>query len=204
MSKIYHIPVNFNQSGYVFNGLIETRKAVEAVGGVLLGYLICKLLPLPSGLVSISIYVFVCLLMGMIGFVGIRGEPISSYLIYRHKWKKIRKKPFIYNPNGEVFAMPTAQVILDEPAIQDALADAWENFTAKFQQKQSDYVLGETFRFAEDPMIARMKNAQEQQSKPQEVPEETIDTTASAELDMDELLMPTKTRKGGMRREKKK
>ena len=38
MAKLYNIPVNFNRSGYVFNGLLETRKAVEAVCGLLIGF----------------------------------------------------------------------------------------------------------------------------------------------------------------------
>jgi hypothetical protein len=161
MAKIYQIPVNFNQSGYIFNGLIETRRAIEAGAGALIGFLICRLLPL-SGIASISVYLFVMLILGALGYFGIRGELISSYVVYVWKWRKIRKKPYLYNPNGEAFAISAAQVHMDETAIQDVVADVLDDLRSKFDKAPPEYIEGKTFVFAEDPLAEKIRSAQEE------------------------------------------
>lgn len=167
MAKIYRIPVNFNQSGYVFNGLIETRKAWEAAGGAVIGFLLCRLLPL-SGVIAISIYLMVMLIFALIGLRGIQGEPVTSYLFHMWNWLKIRKKPYLYNPNGETYTVSASQVHMDETSMQDMLADAWDSIRSKFESEAPEYIEGKTFVFASDPLTERLKDAQERQNEENE------------------------------------
>lgn len=202
MAKIYQIPVNFNQSGYVFNGLIETRRAIEGGAGALLGFLFCRLLPL-SGVASISIYVFFMLALAALGYFGIRGELISSCVVYVWKWRKIRKKPYLYNPNGEAYAISATQVHMDETAIQDIVADVLDDIRAKFDKAPPEYIEGKTFVFAEDPLAERIRSAQEKMDEDEydaeeidapDAADETPDSTGG--LDLDDLIGSIITHEG--------
>lgn len=193
MAKEYYIPVNFNQSGRVFNGLIETRKAVEACCGVLLGFLLCKLLPLPKGVVAISFYVFFCVGLGLFGFIGIRGEPVSTFLWYVWKWKKIRKKPYFYDPNGDAYTVTSSQIYMEEASAQDALADLVDGFRDRFSREAPEYIEGVTYTFAEDPFQERLRNAQERQQEDQASDENSADSDVPApdgtdNLDLDDVM----------------
>lgn len=162
MSKIYHIPVNFNKGGYVLNGLIETRKAVEAGCGALLGLLICQILPLNNIVLSIVCHLFFIATFAIIGFIGVRGDPFSVFFMNYLRWRSVRKHPFIYNPNGETFTVSPTEMLFDERDAGDMIADAMDAFRAKFEKEKPEYIEGKTFRFAEDPTVARLRSMEEQ------------------------------------------
>lgn len=162
MAKIYHIPVNFNKSGYVLNGLIETRKAVEAGCGALLGFLICQILPLNNIVVSIILHLFLMTTFAVIGFLGVRGDPFSVFFVNYLRWRSIRKHPFIYNPNGEVFSGSPTKMLFEEQDAGDYIADALDALRAKFAKESPEYIEGKTFRFAQDPTVARLRSIEEQ------------------------------------------
>lgn len=163
MSKIYHIPVNFNKSGYVLNGLIETRKAVEAGCGALLGLIICQLLPLNNLVLSIVCHLFFMATLAVLGFLGVRGDPFSVFLVNYLRWRAVRKHPFIYNPNGETFSGSPTKMLFEERDAGDVIADALDAFRAKFAKKDPEYIEGKTFRFAQDPTVSRLRSIEEQQ-----------------------------------------
>lgn len=165
MAKEYIIPHNFNKSGYVLNGMIETRKAVEAGCGAVIGFLICQILPLKNPVWSIIIHILLIGLLGVIGFIGVRGDPTSVFLRNYWRWRKIRKKPFIYNPNGEAFVGSPTELIFEERDAGDIIADALDAFKEKFKPEKPEYVEGKTFMFAADPTLARLRDLSEQRDE---------------------------------------
>lgn len=162
MSKIYHIPVNFNKGGYVLNGLVETRKAVEAGCGALLGLIISQILPINNIVLSIVCHLFFIVTLAIIGFIGVRGDPFSVFFMNYLRWRAVRKHPFIYNPNGEAFTVSPTEMLFDERDAGDMIADAMDAFRAKFEKEKPEYIEGKTFRFAEDPTVARLRSMEEQ------------------------------------------
>lgn len=165
MENKYNIPVNYNRSGYVLNGMVQTRKAVEAGVGALIGYIICNLLPLQGGIQSISYYILICGFFAMFGLAGIRGEPISTYFLNFCRWRKIRKKPYFYNPNGKAYSLSAADVMLESPDMRDKFADILDKMRSSLSSPEPEYIEGQTFRFAEDPLYERLDQAVEEKQK---------------------------------------
>lgn len=183
MAKIYRIPVNFKKGGYVFNGLIETRKAVEAVCGALIGLIICQILPLKNIVLSILLHFLFIAAFAIIGFVGVRGEPFSVFFMNYMRWRKIRKKPYIYNPNGMTFAGSPTLRIFDEQDAGDVVADWLASIKARFAKERPEYIEGETFQFAEDPLLTRLQSIEEQQIE--RAAEAAHERTERTEKDLD-------------------
>lgn len=165
MSKLYNIPVNFNRSGYVFNGLLETRKAVEAVCGLLLGLLVCKFLPLKGLVMKIVAHTFFMGAFGLLGLFGVRGDPFSVFFLNFLRWRKLRKKPYIYNPHGMTFAEAPAKMVFAEQDAGDLIADLLDGLHSKFSKPKPVYTEGETFKFADDPVLERLRMLEEQQNE---------------------------------------
>lgn len=190
MAKEYRIPVNFNKGGYVLNGLVETRKAVEAVCGALLGLLICQILPLKNIVLSIVLHLLFIAGFAIVGFVGVRGEPFSVFFINYMRWRRIRRKPYIYNPNGETFSGSPTKMIFEEQDAGDALADVLDAMKAKFQKEKPEYIEGRTFRFQEDPLVERLRNIEEQKKEreEEEAREQQDQTDVSPDIDVDALM----------------
>lgn len=188
MAKIYRIPVNFKKGGYVFNGLIETRKVIEAACGALLGLIICQILPLKNIVLSIMLHFVFILSFALVGFIGVRGEPFSVFFMNYVRWRKVRKKPFIYNPNGMTFSGSPTLRIFNEQDAGDVLADWFASFKAKFSKERPEYIEGETFQFAEDPLLIRLQSIEEQQMERAAEAAETRSERAENELDVDTLM----------------
>lgn len=205
MAKIYRIPVNFKKGGYVFNGLIETRKAVEAVCGALIGLIICQILPLKNIVLSILLHFLFIAAFAAVGFVGVRGEPFSVFFMNYMRWRKIRKKPYIYNPNGMTFAGSPTLRIFNEQDAGDVVADWFAAIKAKFAKERLEYIEGETFQFAEDPLLVRLQNIEEQQiERAAEAAQERLErskTNLNVESLMEEI-SSTEAKKGGESDEK--
>ena len=163
MAKQYTIPMNINQSGRMLNGLLETRRVIEAAAGAVIGFIFCSIIPLPMGAFKISLYVFVCLLLAFIGFIGIQGEPVSRFLLFWWKWRKVRKKPYFYNYACRTFTVSAAELHIEE-AENNALADMLDHLKAKLSSAPAEHTEGETFVFAEDPVEQWLLAAQEQRS----------------------------------------
>lgn len=172
MAKQYTIPMNINQSGRMLNGLLETRRVIEAAAGAVIGFVFCSIFPLPMGAFKISMYVFVCLILAFLGFVGIQGEPVSRFLVYWWKWRKVRKKPYFYNYACRTFTVSAAELHIEE-AENNALADMLDSLKAKLSSSPTEHTEGETFVFADDPVEQWLLAAQQQRA------EETGDADSS-------------------------
>lgn len=159
MKKQYFIPTNYMETGYVMNGAVSIRNAVE--GGVLalLGYFLCSLLPLPEGVDGISYYILICGPFFLVGVAGIQGDPISVFVMNFCKWRK-RQKPYFYSSHGEAYTQEAADVVMESPQLRDMVADLVVSLRGKFATEEVDYVEGKTFEFAEDPEQAALRQAQ--------------------------------------------
>lgn len=96
--SIYTIPYNFIDESKVFGGMISTRKLVE---GCILGAFFSFpffLFSLPIQIKLTLILVFF-LVFGIIGCIGINGDPISRFIIY---YIKFRKQKRLISFNGKV------------------------------------------------------------------------------------------------------
>ncbi len=186
--RTYIIPLNYGAAGYALNGRLEKRKAVEGIVCAVIGLLICNLFLKSASLtVRISVYILIPGIFGIFGLMGIGGENLSTYLFRFFKWVRIRKKPYIFNPHGEAYSVTAAEVALETYGIMDMIADTLDRVRSTFASKPIEYVEGETFRFATDPLTASLKNAQESDEQEQE-PEPQQERTEGAKIDgIDEL-----------------
>ena len=161
MKRNYVIPTNFMETGYVLNGAVAIRNAVEGVILALLGFFLCKILPIPSGLDGISYYILICLPLAMVGAYGVQGDPISQFIWDFFKWRR-RRKPFFYSNHSEAYTQEAADMLMDAPGFRDYLADAIDKARKNMAPEEIDYVEGKTFRFAEDPEQEALRIAQEE------------------------------------------
>lgn len=161
MKKNYIIPMNFMETGYILNGAVSIRNAIE--GGVLgvLAYLLCRLLPLPEGMDAISYYIFIIAPFVLIGAYGVAGDPLSVFVIDFFKWRK-RRNPCFYSTHGEAYTQEAAELVLDAPQMRDLIADVVDSIKSKMATEEIQYVEGQTFRFADDPEQAALRQAQDE------------------------------------------
>ena len=155
----YRIPTNYTKAGKVFRGMIPLRNMIDAVILGIFGVLVASLLPL-EGDAAISGYILIIGLFAVVGIIGIQGTPVSVYVIDAVRWLKRRKHPFLYNFHGGTFTVSAADVMLSEPQLRDSLADAIDKVRAAMAPKKPVYIEGETFQFADDPELERLKAAQ--------------------------------------------
>lgn len=170
MKERFIIPTNFMESGYLFSGAVSIRNAVEA--GVLgvLGFLICRMLPLPGGTNAITWYILIIGPFALLGLFGIQGDPLSVFVTGFIKWRR-RRKPYFYSNHSQAYTQEAADYIMDSPQLRDMLADALEKVRENMASERMEYIEGETFRFAEDPEQEALKQAQEelQQKREEEI-----------------------------------
>lgn len=164
--KIYSIPSNYKDSGYIANGMIEARKAIDAAWLGVIGFCIAKLIPFSEGS-ALTGYILLIGLFAIIGLIGINDIPVSTFLADSIKWSK-RRDPYIYNTHGRAYAVTAADVMLNTPGFRDALADALDKAREAMQPKHMDYIEGETFRFADDPDLEELSDAEERKRELQE------------------------------------
>lgn len=160
MKKHFVIPTNFMETGYVFNGMIAIRNAVEGVILGILGFFLCKIIPMPDSEIAISYHIMIIFPLFMLGAVGVQGDPLSVFIFDFFKWRK-RRKPYFYSNHGEAYTQEAADMLLEAPQLRDFIADAIDKTKAKFAAEEIDYVEGKTFRFAEDPEQEALRMAQE-------------------------------------------
>lgn len=158
--RTYFIPTNFKDPGYIFNGMIAVRNAIDGIVFAFLGLIIASLLPFNKD-GAISGYILIIGLFAMIGFAGIQGIPVSVYLSNAIRWQS-RKKPYLYNHHGTSFSMTAAEVMLSEPQLRNKLADALDKMKESMASRKVEYIEGETFQFAEDPELETLRFADEQ------------------------------------------
>lgn len=158
-NRIYYIPTNYKEPGYIFNGMIAKRNAIDAVVLGLLGYFLVRILPINEDML-ISAYILFIGMFGMVGIVGINGVPVSVWLIDCIMWLR-RKKTYLHNSHGGTFNVTAADVMLNSPDLRDALYDTLEKVRASMQPKEQNYIEGQTFQFASDPELEALKDAQE-------------------------------------------
>ena len=175
MARTYQIPTNFQESGYAFNGMIAIRNLVDAVALGCIGLFVASFFPF-EGYSKLSGYILIGGLFSLGGITGINGVPLSTYLMDLYHWNK-RRKPYLYNSHGGVYTISAADLMLSEPQLRDALADAIDSIKESMSRGQTDYIEGETFEFAVDPELVALKDAEERQSEEMEQP---INETAVA------------------------
>lgn len=191
MKEQYIIPNNFMETGYVLNGAVSLRNAIEAGLLALLGFGICKLLPLPSGTDAISYYIFIIAPFVMFGLYGIQGDPISVFVLDFIKWRR-RRNPCFYNMHGQAYTQEAADMLEDAPQFRDMFADMIDGMRRKMAAEEIDYVEGQTFRFAEDPEQAALKQAQEDIiAKQEEAAKEEAEKRKLAEEEVKKPAIPT-------------
>lgn len=159
MKEHFIIPMNFMETGYVLNGAVAIRNAVEAAVMALIGFFLCKMLPLPDGLDAITYYILIIGPFFMLGLSGVQGDPLSVFIMDFFKWRQ-RRKPCFYNTHSEAYTQEAADLLMDAPQLRDMLADALDAMRKKMASEEIDYVEGKTFRFAADPEQEALKQAQ--------------------------------------------
>lgn len=160
MDNYYYIPANYMDGGYILNGRFPKRNAIEAVVLGVIGFLGCRFFAGPLMIDTISIYIFVCLPLLLLGAAGIQGDPLSVYLMNAYKWFKY-KKPYFFNNHGVAYRISAAQLIIDEPTFRDVLTDKWDQLKQSMRSPRIEYEEGVNFVFAEDPEEEALKAAEE-------------------------------------------
>jgi len=177
--KLYRIPTNYSQSGKVFRGMIDKRNLVDAIILGVIGYFLASLLGF-DGDSAISGYILIIGLFFVFGIIGIHGIPVSVYVIDAKRWRKRKKKPYLYNNHGGVYTVSAADIMLNAPQLRDTLADAIDRVRAALTPKKPDYIEGETFQFAEDPELLALQAAQEALEKENDSAQDDDDEAADS------------------------
>ena len=173
----YQIPSNFKEPGYVFNGMIAKRNLLDAIILGLIGYLIADQLPFNEDM-ALSGYILFIGFFAMFGLMGVRGVPLSSYLMDAIAWLR-RRKIYLYNPNNRAYSISIADAMFLEPDLRNSLADAMDKLRTAMTGKEPEYIEGVNFQFASDPILveldaaeARLQELQEQQEEAARLAEE--------------------------------
>ena len=168
MKEHFVIPTNFMETGYIMNGAVSIRNAVEAGVLALLGFFVCRMLPLPGGFTdAITYYILICGPLGLVGLYGVQGDPLSVFVFDFIKWRR-RRKPSFYSEHGEAYTQEAADLLWEAPQMRDMLADAVDKMRSKMAAVEIDYVEGETFQFAADPERDALREAQREISEKRE------------------------------------
>ena len=151
----HFIPVNFIDESKVFNGMINRRNAIE--GGILFGvvaFILWRVLNMPLT-TKISIVLFISLPVGMIGVLGIGGDPLSTFLMHFRAWRKTRGL-MLYNNETRALRDAPVKLMMEEEGLNDKLLNILDARKEKKAQKRAATVMieGETFEFAPDTSLA--------------------------------------------------
>lgn len=160
--KYYFIPFNFADQGYILNGMLAKRNAFDGLILAFVGLVIAHMIPAKSTS-KISVYILFCGFFGMIGAYGYKGLPISTYLKDIAKWRK-RRKPYLYNSHSGIYTVSAADVMLAQPQLRDALADAIDLVKDSMKKDLPEYIEGQNFEFMKDPELEALKAAMESNS----------------------------------------
>lgn len=193
MQRPYYIPSNFLESGYVLNGAVAIRNFVEGCVLAFLGFLVCKLLNLPSGVDAITWYIMLMFPPFMIGVYGVSGDPLSVFLMDVYNWRK-RRRPYLYNNHNEAFSISAADLMLEEPQLRDMIADTIDRVRKNMAGEDIDYIEGETFKFAVDPEQEALRDAEERKA---EEAAEAQDALEQKSAEVKEAASRLKKAKGG-------
>lgn len=171
MDNHFKIPYNFKEPGYVFKGMVPLRNFIDAVVLGCAGALISSIFAPKDFWDGISWYILCAGFPAVFGIVGIHGIPLSTYLLDFIMWSK-RRDPYFFNHHGNAYNATAADVMLEAPQLRDHLAAAYDSLRQKLEPKQTDYIEGETFQFAEDPELIYLQNADEDANKEPETAED--------------------------------
>lgn len=191
--KIYRIPTNFRQAGYIFNGMIAIRNAIDALLFGLLGLLIASLLPL-TGTGRLSISILLAGLLAMIGLAGVREKPLSTFLADVVRWL-FRRKPRLYNSHGGAYSVTAEELMLQQPQLRDSLADLLDKVKKSISSDQPELIEGVNFAFAPDPELEALRFAQEMKEEGQnkaDTPKATVpeksQSPVMSHIDIEDIL----------------
>lgn len=163
----YRIPLNFGGGSKLFNGQFEIRQVVETgVVVLLVGFLLNLFAPLSMN--TISAYIIVCGIAGFAALEITKRDSLVTFLRNIIRWLKIRKKPYVFNPNPEAFVVTGIELLEDRTSIREIFASATEGIREKLSKKRPEYIEGKTFLFAEDPLVESLRRASEDRLLEQE------------------------------------
>ena len=141
------------------NGAVSIRNAIEAAVLALLGFFVCRMLPLPGGTDAITYYILICGPLALIGLSGVQGDPLSVFVMDFIKWRR-RRKPSFYSNHSEAYTQEAADLLRDAPQMRDMLANAVDKMRTRMTSDDFEDVEDVTFRFAADPEQEALKEAQ--------------------------------------------
>lgn len=162
----YFIPINYKETGYIFNGMISKRNAIDGAALGIIAFIICQILPIPKDN-ALSIYIVLIGISVAIGITGINQIPISEYILIFLQWRK-RKKFYLFNAHGGVFTISAAELIIDQPQLRDNLANALDTLRAAIRTQTPELIEGNTFEFVTDPHLEALLAAQKKKETEQE------------------------------------
>ena len=91
--EIYHIPANYMVESTVLGGMLPLRRTIE--GAILAGIMLAIFNGIgfmPSSVMGWFFALAIILLPGIIGLVGIRGEPLSNVAISFIEYRIAKRK----------------------------------------------------------------------------------------------------------------
>lgn len=161
--EVYTIPDNFIKDGYILNGNIRFRNAVEAALMTGATALIFWNLPIHDWIIKLSVTITFSTPMLLIGIIGVNGDPISVFLKKALHWFQ-SKRILLYN--GKVATVHTRPVesVLNRELPRDKIVYALGNFKRSHGAKDHDVLVeGRDFVFTDDDDFRR-EEAREKES----------------------------------------
>ena len=180
--KKYFIPSNLFDTGKVFNGMIPMRNMTDAVVLGAIGFLSLRGIPAFHS-ASLSTYVLVIGLFGVVGLRGFKNIPISVYLGDVFRWLR-RKQVYLYRDSSAFFSTTSAEIALNTPQFGDKLANTIDKIkTSMNNGEEIVYIEGQNFEFATDPDIEALISADAKKLASQKQEQSTEDSASATEED---------------------
>ena len=162
---VYYIPDNFREEGRIFQGSVKIRNLLQgAVLALPFGIIGWKLGNTLASRISIALFAagpIVCA-----GIMGYNDDPLFSVIGYVRNWLKTRTVRK-YNPNPAPFYVSPVEAIFAEEPTKDKLVGRYEDWQKQKMEERlnEEMVEGETFVFADDPVIRKYHDESQRPSQ---------------------------------------
>lgn len=88
-----YIPVNFDQSGRLFNGMIKTRNTIEAgIVGFIVYQFLQAVLPSKDAILKLTLSYGIAGLFAVLAIIGYQGDSLSQTIVLIMNYYKQRRK----------------------------------------------------------------------------------------------------------------
>lgn len=163
--EVYTIPDNFIKDGYIANGNIRFRNAVEAALLTGVTALILWSLPIQDWTIRLTTTVTFSTPMLIIGIIGVNGDPLSVFL--RNAWHWFQsKRVLLYN--GKIATVHTRPVesALNKELPRDKIVYALGNMKKSREPDSHDILVeGRDFVFSDDDEFRREETREKEARK---------------------------------------